>query len=65
MPGTQPPRRSRILVADDTDSIRALFHKLLTADVPHAVDNGRTRTIALAIVLVCALLVTAVVRLGG
>jgi putative two-component system response regulator len=28
----QPPRRSRILVADDTDSIRALFHKLLTAD---------------------------------
>lgn len=28
----QPSRRSRILVADDTDSIRALFHKLLTAD---------------------------------
>jgi cytochrome b len=39
--------------------------KLLTADVPHAVDNGRTRTIALAVVLVCALIVTAVVRLGG
>ena len=39
--------------------------KLLTADVPHAVDNGRTRTIALAVVLVCALVVTAVVRLGG
>jgi cytochrome b len=39
--------------------------KLLTADVPHAVDNGRTRTMALAVVLVCALVVTAVVRLGG
>jgi cytochrome b len=39
--------------------------KLLTADVPHAVDNGRTRTVALAVVLFCALLVTAVVRLGG
>ena len=39
--------------------------KVLTADVPQAVDNGRTRTIALAVVLVCALVVTAVVRLGG
>jgi putative two-component system response regulator len=25
-------RRSRVLVADDTDSVRSLFHKLLTAD---------------------------------
>ena len=39
--------------------------KLLSADVPHALDNGRTRTVALAVVLVCALAVTAVVRLGG
>ena len=39
--------------------------KQLTADVPHAVDNGRTRTMALAVAVVCALLVTAVVRLGG
>ena len=39
--------------------------KLLTADVPAAVDNGRSRTIALAILLVCALGVAAVVRLGG
>ena len=39
--------------------------KLLTADVPHAVDNGRTRTIALMVAVVCALVVTAVVRLGG
>jgi cytochrome b len=39
--------------------------KLLTADVPHAVDNGRTRAIALAVVIACALGVTAVVRLGG
>ena len=29
---TQVSRRTRILVADDTDSIRALFHKLLTSD---------------------------------
>ena len=32
---------------------------------PGAVDNGRSRTIALAILLVCALGVAAVVRLGG
>ena len=29
---TQPTRRSRVLVADDTESIRALFNRLLTAD---------------------------------
>jgi putative two-component system response regulator len=28
----QPPRRSRVLVADDTESIRLLFRRLLTAD---------------------------------
>ena len=39
--------------------------KLLTAHVPRAVDNGRSRTIALVILLVCALGVTALVRLGG
>ena len=27
-----PPRRSRVLVADDTESIRALYHKLLASD---------------------------------
>ena len=39
--------------------------KLLTADVPHAVDDGRTRAIALAVLIASALGVTAVVRLGG
>ncbi len=39
--------------------------KLLAADVPHSVDNKRSRAVALAIVLVCALGVAAVVRLGG
>ena len=39
--------------------------KRLAADVPAAVDSGRTRTLALAVVVVCALAVTAVVRLGG
>jgi putative two-component system response regulator len=29
---TQPTRRSRVLVADDTESIRALFNRLLAAD---------------------------------
>ena len=29
---TQAPRRSRILVADDTESVRSLFHRLLVAD---------------------------------
>jgi hypothetical protein len=29
---TQISRRTRVLVADDTDSVRALFQKLLTAD---------------------------------
>jgi putative two-component system response regulator len=29
---TQAPRRSRVLVADDTESIRLLFRRLLTAD---------------------------------
>ena len=35
-------RRTRVLVADDTDSVRALFHKLLTADGHEviSVDNG-------------------------
>ena len=30
--GSQSPRRSRVLVADDTESIRALYRKLLTSD---------------------------------
>ena len=47
--------------------VGAMWHgdKLLTADVPRAVDNGRSRTVALVVLLVCALGVTAVVRLGG
>ena len=32
MGGVAPRRSTRILVADDTDSIRALFEKLLTSD---------------------------------
>ena len=39
--------------------------KHLGGDVPVAVDDGRSRTIALAILVVCALGVAAVVRLGG
>ncbi|MCE9659667.1 MAG: cytochrome b/b6 domain-containing protein [Burkholderiales bacterium] len=39
--------------------------KLLTADVPHSVDNTRSRVVALVVALVCALGVAAVVRLGG
>jgi len=39
--------------------------KLLAADVPRSLDNGRSRAIALSIALLCALAVTAVVRLGG
>ncbi|MEO5881108.1 MAG: cytochrome b/b6 domain-containing protein [Caldimonas sp.] len=39
--------------------------KQLTADVPGAVDTGRSRTIALVVVLACALGVAVVVRLGG
>lgn len=39
---TEIARRSRILVADDTDSVRALFRKLLTADGHEviAVEDG-------------------------
>ena len=33
-------RRSRILVADDTDSIRALFRKLLSADGHEVIAAG-------------------------
>ena len=38
--GTQSPspRRSRILVADDTDSIRALYRKLLASDGHEVID---------------------------
>ncbi|HEY5323237.1 MAG TPA: cytochrome B, partial [Caldimonas sp.] len=39
--------------------------KRLAADVPGAVDDGRSRTIALVVVLVCALGVAGLVRLGG
>ena len=39
--------------------------KQLAGDVPAAVDSGRSRTIALVILLVCALGVAGVVRLGG
>jgi cytochrome b len=39
--------------------------KHLDARVPGAIDDGRSRTIALAILLVCAFGVAAVVRLGG
>ncbi|PYR70274.1 MAG: hypothetical protein DMF88_03295 [Acidobacteria bacterium] len=34
------PRRSRILVADDTDSIRALYRKLLATDGHQVIDVG-------------------------
>jgi len=34
------PRRSRILVADDTDSIRALYRKLLALDGHEVIDVG-------------------------
>jgi putative two-component system response regulator len=34
------PRRSRILVADDTDSIRALYRKLLATDGHEVIDVG-------------------------
>ncbi len=34
------PRHSRILVADDTDSIRALFRKLLATDGHEVIDVG-------------------------
>src|SRR5918992_599860 len=33
----QSPRRTRVLVADDTESIRALFQKLLTNEGHHVV----------------------------
>jgi len=39
--------------------------KLLGADVPHSIDNARSRLVALAIALVCAFAVAAVVRLGA
>jgi len=35
---TPAPRRSRILVADDTDSIRALYRKLLAGDGHEVID---------------------------
>ena len=37
---TPAPRRSRILVADDTESIRALFRKLLARDGHEVIDVG-------------------------
>jgi putative two-component system response regulator len=37
---TPSPRRSRILVADDTDSIRALYRKLLATDGHEVIDVG-------------------------
>jgi putative two-component system response regulator len=37
-PTTPAPRRSRILVADDTESIRALFRKLLARDGHEVID---------------------------
>src|ERR1700741_4546877 len=37
---TPLPRRSRILVADDTESIRALFRKLLARDGHEVIDVG-------------------------
>ncbi len=36
--GLQSPRRSRVLVADDTESIRALYRKLLTSDGHEVID---------------------------
>ena len=47
--------------------VGAMWHgdKRLGADVPAAVDNGRSRLLAFAVVVVCALAVTALVRLGG
>jgi putative two-component system response regulator len=37
VPASQSPRRTRVLVADDTESIRALFRKLLTNEGHHVV----------------------------
>ena len=34
------PRRSRVLVADDTESIRVLFRKLLATDGHEVIDVG-------------------------
>ena len=39
-PQTASPRRSRILVADDTESIRALYRKLLATDGHEVIDVG-------------------------
>jgi len=39
--------------------------KQLTADVPPSLDNGRSRAVALAIALVCALGVGTIVSLGS
>ena len=38
VPASQSPRRTRVLVADDTESIRALFQKLLTNEGHHVVS---------------------------
>jgi putative two-component system response regulator len=38
VPASQSPRRTRILVADDAESIRALFHKLLTNEGHHVIS---------------------------
>src|SRR5918993_531312 len=37
VPASQAPRRTRVLVADDTESIRALFQKLLANEGHHVV----------------------------
>ena len=44
-----PQRRSRVLVVDDTDSVRSLFQKLLTSD-GHEVISAATGDAALEIV---------------
>jgi putative two-component system response regulator len=39
-PAPQPGRRSRVLVADDTESVRSLFRKLLIADGHDVISAG-------------------------
>lgn len=38
VPALHPPRRTRVLVADDSESIRALFQKMLTTDGHHVIS---------------------------
>ena len=47
--------------------VASMLHgdKPLSSEIPAAIDTGRTRALALAIVVLCAIGVVCVVRLGG